>query len=33
MVYDEFLGDRIRQVIESMHVDFFEKKMFCGLNF
>ena len=33
MAYDEFLGDRIRQIIESMHVDFFEKKMMGGLIF
>ena len=33
MAYDEFLGDRIRQIIESMHVDFFEKKMMGGLLF
>ena len=33
MAYDEYLGDRIRQIIQSMHVDFFEKKMMGGLLF
>jgi TfoX/Sxy family transcriptional regulator of competence genes len=33
MSYNEFLGDRIRQVLLDKSVNFFEKKMFGGLCF
>jgi TfoX/Sxy family transcriptional regulator of competence genes len=33
MAYNEFLGDRIRQILLDKNVDFFEKKMFGGLCF
>lgn len=33
MAYDEYLGDRIRQIIQSKKVNFFEKKMMGGLIF
>ena len=33
MPYNEFLGDRIRLILESKSVTFFEKKMFGGLCF
>lgn len=33
MAYDEHLGDRIRQLIQSKQVPFFEKKMMGGLIF
>ena len=33
MPYNEFLGDRIRQVLNDSTVNFFEKKMFGGLCF
>jgi len=33
MAYDEFLGDRIRQIMKTKNIDFFEKKMMGGLIF
>ena len=33
MAYDEYLGDRIRQVMQSKKANFFEKKMMGGLVF
>ncbi len=33
MPYNEFLGDRIRQVLNDKYANFFEKKMFGGLCF
>ena len=33
MAYDEFLGDRIRQIFKNKKVSFSEKKMFAGLCF
>ena len=33
MAFNEFLGDRIRQILEDRSVDFFEKRMFGGLCF
>ena len=33
MPYNEFLGDRIRNILVEKRVDFFEKKMFGGLCF
>lgn len=33
MAYNEFLGDRIRQILTDKSVHFFEKKMFGGLCF
>ncbi len=33
MAYDEFLGDRITQVLKEKNTDFFAKKMMGGLIF
>ena len=33
MAYDEYLGDRIRRIIQSKNVNFFSKKMMGGLVF
>lgn len=33
MAYDEFLADRIKQILKEEHADFFVKKMFGGLCF
>jgi hypothetical protein len=33
MAFDEFLGDRIRQIIQTKNVNYFEKKMMGGLIF
>lgn len=33
MAYDEFLGDKIRQIIQTKKVDVFDKKMMGGLIF
>lgn len=33
MPYNEFLGDRIRNILVDKNVDFFEKNMFGGLCF
>lgn len=33
MAYNEFLGDRIQQILIEKNVNFFEKKMFGGLCF
>lgn len=33
MAYDEFLGDRIRQILTSKKVNFIDKKMMGGLVF
>ena len=33
MAYDEYLGDRIRQILESKNTKFYEKKMMGGLVF
>jgi len=33
MAYDEYLGERIKRVIQSKKVNFFEKKMMGGLVF
>ncbi len=33
MAYDEYMADRIRQVFDSQHVNYIEKKMFGGLCF
>lgn len=33
MAYNEFFGDRIRNILKEKSVDFFEKKMFGGLCF
>jgi TfoX/Sxy family transcriptional regulator of competence genes len=33
MAYNEFLGDRIRQVLNDKNVNIFEKRMFGGLCF
>ena len=33
MAYDEFLGDRIRQIVQSKNVNFLDKKMMGGLIF
>ena len=33
MAFNEFLADRIRQILEERNADFFEKKMFGGLCF
>ena len=33
MAYDEFLGDRITQIIQTKNVEFFPKKMMGGLIF
>lgn len=33
MAYDEYLGDRIRRIIQSKNVNFFDKKMMGGLVF
>ncbi|MEM7185529.1 MAG: TfoX/Sxy family protein [Bacteroidota bacterium] len=31
MAYDEFLADRVRNILKEKKVDFYEKKMFGGL--
>lgn len=33
MAYDEYLGERIKRIIQSKKVNFFEKKMMGGLVF
>lgn len=33
MAYNEYLGDRIRLILKSKSINFFEKKMFGGLCF
>ncbi len=33
MAYDEYLGERIRQIFLSKNIDFFDKKMMGGLVF
>ncbi|MFI1770362.1 TfoX/Sxy family protein [Thalassobellus citreus] len=33
MAYDEHLGDRIRQILQSKNAQFFEKRMMGGLIF
>lgn len=33
MAYDEYLGDRIKRIMQSKKVNFFEKKMMGGLVF
>lgn len=33
MAYDEYLGERIKKIIQSKNVNFFEKKMMGGLVF
>ena len=33
MAYDEYLGERIRQILERMQANFFEKNMMGGLIF
>lgn len=33
MAYDEYLGDRIRQILKSKNVTFYDKKMMGGLVF
>ncbi len=33
MAYDEHLGDRIRQILKSKNVQFYDKKMMGGLVF
>ena len=33
MAYDEYLGDRIRQILKSKSVEFYDKKMMGGLVF
>ena len=33
MAYDEYLGERVRRIIEASKVNFFEKKMMGGLIF
>ncbi len=33
MAYDEYLGERIRQILQTKHIDFFIKKMMGGLVF
>lgn len=33
MAYDEFLADRIRQIMKEKQANYFEKKMFSGLCF
>jgi len=33
MAYDEYLGERIRQILQTKHIDFFTKKMMGGLVF
>lgn len=33
MAYDEYLGDRIKRIIQSKNVNFFDKKMMGGLVF
>ena len=33
MAYDEYLGERIKQVFKSKNIDFFTKKMMGGLVF
>lgn len=31
MAYDEFMADRVRQILKDKNANFFEKKMFGGL--
>ncbi len=33
MAYDEYLGDRIRRILQSKNTNFYEKKMMGGLLF